>query len=487
MGQIREPADRAAATGPQPRALRDLIWLAVLRLAISAALGFQGVHALSDDDYARVTIAQRFARAARFDPSGTSWLPFPFWVTGAVMKVVDPSLAVARLVAALLSVGSTWLLFAAGRMWGLSKQRAFFAAAFASLVPAVAMLGSVTVPELPTAALGVFALVAVTAPSPPRDPDRPPLYAGAAMLAATLSRYEAWPIAAAIAGIVWLRQKNDRPWKRAALAALPIAGPVIWVVHNRIAHGNALSFLQRVSSYRAALGSESGSHPFTYVVGLVGGSPAVMLALLLVIVASRRSPRREAVVQGLRRYRGWIGASAALLAFLLAGQLFGGAPTHHPERALLVVWLLAVLATVDLATLVRPPIWFALPVALLLLLDYRSVWADRGVNREVEERVGEQLFALVPRGDRVFVATTDYGYFAVMAAFGRPSDVALDSLDPRSKSGTRLLRDPWNAVVRLRAENASWLVAPSSITFPLALQERMRDGSLVIYELDPRR
>jgi hypothetical protein len=463
-----------------------LIWLAVLRLAVSAAMGFQGVRALSDDDYARVTIAQRFARAPRFDPSGTSWLPFPFWITGTVMKVFDPSLGVARLVAALLSVGATWLLFAAGRMWGLKSRGALLAAAFATLAPAVAMLGSVAVPELSTAALGVFAIVAVSAP-PPREPDRRPLFAGGAMLAATLSRYEAWPIAAAVAIFVWRRQKNDRASKRAALTALPLAGPALWIVHNRIAHGHALSFLERVSSYRAALGPSNGSNPFTYLVALVGGSPAVMLALLLVVVALRRSPRRDVFVQSLRRYRPWGAAALLLLVFLLAGQLSGGAPTHHPERALLVVWLLAALAAVDLAMLVRPPPWFALPVLALLLLDYRSALADRGVRRETEERVGEQLLALVPRSDRVFVATTDYGYFAVMAAFGRPTDVVLDSLDPRSKSSTRLLRDPWNAVVRLRAENAAWLVAPANVAFPLALQERMRDEPLVIYELDPRR
>jgi hypothetical protein len=449
-------------------------------------MGLQGVRALSDDDYARVTIAQRFAKTPRFDPSGTSWLPFPFWITGAVMKVFDPSLGVARLVAALLSVGATWLLFAAGRMWGLSSRGALLAAGFATIVPAVAMLGSVAVPELPTAALGVFAIVAVSAPAP-GEPDRRPLFAGGAMLAATLSRYEAWPIAAVVAVLVWRRQKNDRALRRAVLVALPIAGPVLWIVHNRIAHGNALSFLARVSSYRAALGPSAPSRPFTYLVGVIGGSPAIMLALLLVIVAVRRSPRRDLLTPSLRRYIPWGAALLSLFVFLVAGQLSGGVPTHHPERALLFVWLLAALAAVDLAMLSRPPQWFALPVLLLLFLDYRSTLADRGVRRETEERAGEQLVALVSRGERVFVATTDYGYFAVMAAFGRPADVVLDSLDPRSKSSTRLLRDPWNAVVRLRAENASWLVAPSTVAFPLALQERMRDDALVIYELDPRR
>ena len=57
------------------------------------ALGFDHV---SDDDYARVTIAQSFAHAPRLDPSGTSWLPFPFWALGSVMAVFGRSLEVAR-------------------------------------------------------------------------------------------------------------------------------------------------------------------------------------------------------------------------------------------------------------------------------------------------------------------------------------------------------------------------------------------------------
>jgi hypothetical protein len=136
---------------------------------------------------------------------------------------------------------------------------------------------------------------------------------------------------------------------------------------------------------------------------------------------------------------------------------------------------------------VRPWAWMGIAVTVLLAFDYVDTFSDRGVRRDTEEHVGRQLRALVPRGERVFAATSDYGYFAIMAAFGRPDDVAVDSHDPRFKSNTTVLRDPWNATVRLRAENASWLVAPSTVVFPLALKERMRDGPLVIYELNPTR
>jgi hypothetical protein len=524
----RETTDSAAPRGPEDAPVnvvsaaerlsraartkasrwRDLIWLAVLRAGISAGVGAAGILALSDDDYARVTIAERFATSPRLDPSGTSWLPFPFWITGLAMKIFDPSLEVARLVAGAQAIAATWLVYAAGRRWGLSETRALTAAALATTLPAVAVLGAMTVPEFPTAALALFAIVAVTAPratdtathdatgAAPRDvtdkgassrADRAPLLAGAAMFGATLSRYETWPIAAALAVIVWRRERGHPSWRRIASAALPLLGPALWIVHNRVAHGDALIFLRRVASYRAALGSAPSSRPWVYLLGIAGGSPAPMLALALLVFAFLRANDRPAALAYLARFRGWCGCAAALLVFLLAGQAMGGAPTHHSERALLVVWLMATLAAVDLAAMLRPPFWRVAPVVLLLAVDCRNTLADRGVRREAEEHAGKQLHALVPRGERVFAATTDYGYFAIMAAFGRPADVAIDSQDPRVKTSTTLLRDPWNAVVRLRAENASWLVAPSNVVFPLTLQERIRDGHLVVYELYPRR
>jgi hypothetical protein len=492
MGQMTHAPDQTAdsnadsasegAASSAAAPWRDLIWLALLRLAVSAGVGLYGVVALSDDDYARVTIAQRFAASPRLDPSGTSWLPFPFWVMGGVMKLLDSSLDMARTVTALEAVAATWILFFAARRWGFSEKRALVFAVLATVTPQVALLGSVTVPELPTAALALFAIATVTAPPRPTTADRAPLLAGAAMLGATLSRYEAWPIAIAASVILWKRQSGERPWKRAAWAALPLLGPAFWIAHNRVAHGDAIAFVRRVSSYRAALGQATSSAPFTYLLGLVAGSPAVMLALTLLVLAALRSPDRAASIANLRRFRAWAYTAASLVVFLLAAQVAGGAPTHHPERALLLVWLLALFVVVDLAMFVRPRAWLAVPVVLLLGLDYRTTFGDSGIRREMEERAGQQLRALVPRGERVYAATGDYGYFAIMAAFGRPHDVVVDSQDPRVKS-TTLLRDPWNAVVRMRAENASWLVAPSSVVFPLALQERMRDGPLVIYEL----
>jgi hypothetical protein len=473
--------------------------LGLARLAMSWGVSEAGLLALSDDDYARITIAQRFAEHPTFDPSGTSWLPFPFWVTGSAMKLLDPSLDVARLMGSVLAIGATWLLFAAGRMWGFTENQAFWAAFGATVLPVVAVLGSVTVPELPTAALATFALVAVSSRAggvERRVPSAwaPSLLAGAAMLAATLSRYETWPIAVVVSVFAFLRKDELVAWKRVVSGLLPLVGPAWWVFHNRLAHGDALLFLHRVASYREALGT-AGSHQggvLAYAGSLLAGCPAVLVALVGLIVVRFFREGRAAATERLRPFFSWAVAAAALLAFLTVGELVGGAPTHHPERALLSVWLLATLAIVDLVSLERPPIWLAIGAVALLALDYRNALSDRGVDRRLEETTGTQLRSLVPRSERVYVATDDYGYFAVVAAFGRPSDAIIDEThDPRvvrdPAHDKSLLVDRWSAPERLRAENAQWLVAPAPLVFPLALRQRARNPRLAVYELQVAR
>src|SRR5260221_7194989 len=261
MGQMTETAAGSLESPGERRADRwgPLLVLGLARLAVSWAASETGLMALSDDDYARVVIAQSFASQPKLDPSGTSWLPFPFWVTGTVMKVLDPSLGVARAASSALAIGATWLVFAAGRMWGFTDRQALLGALGATALPAVMVLGSVTVPELPTAALCAFALVAVSAssvaagPSALAGPSTPPsakrrawspaLLAGTAMLAATLSRYEAWPIAVVVSTFAFLGKDEPVLWKRILSVALPLVGPAGWILHNRLVHGDALVFL----------------------------------------------------------------------------------------------------------------------------------------------------------------------------------------------------------------------------------------------------
>ena len=191
-----------------------------------------------------------------------------------------------------------------------------------------------------------------------------------AMLAATLSRYEAWPVAVVVAVFAAWGPGRATGWKRPVLAMVPLAGPALWIVHNAIAYGDALSFLHRVSHFRSALGLSSRGYGGAYWLGLVGGSPAVAFAATaIVFLALRRKGDREF---DMGRYLSWGAGAVALLAFLVVGDFLGGAPTHHPERALLLIWLLATLLVIDLLR-VRPlPRWFAAPVVALAMLDFKG-------------------------------------------------------------------------------------------------------------------
>jgi hypothetical protein len=475
-----------------------LLLLAALRIGIHLVLARRGLAALSDDDYARTVIAEKFAAHPAFDPSGTSWLPLPFWVTGGAMMVLGKSLGVVSVVTDLWAVGASFVLFAGMRRLRVGAGAALLGAVIATVVPPSAVLGSVAVPELPTAALCAFALLSVTAPHlhamVPESPDwETGLRLGAAAVcAATLCRYEAWPVAAVIAVFAWIRRVPL--FTRIGASALALIGPLAWIVNGRIAHGDALHFLHRVSSYRAALGAPGGpSGGLSYVVAVLTGCPSLLVPLVVVAFATFRVKPTA-----LLRWVPALAGACALLAFLVVGAILGGAPTHHPERALLLLWILGSAAVVDLG---QNLVSSAQPlgrrgalrigeiaVVALLALDMHRQLDGAGVDRRSEVSVGESLRSLVLPGQRVLVATPDYGYFAVIAAFGRPLDAVIDqSHDPRAAPTASALGSLQTMIDRFTAEGASWLVAPASAPLPAAVMKREAGaGGLAVYRVTQR-
>jgi hypothetical protein len=135
------------------------------RLAVSAAVAAAGVRAISDDDFARVTIAQRFALAPSLDPSQTSWLPAPFWMTGSVMALFGRSLEVARATAWASGILAAALVLLAAAWLTESRVAATAGALLALAIPYVAWLGVATVPDYLTAALLVVAMASAAARS----------------------------------------------------------------------------------------------------------------------------------------------------------------------------------------------------------------------------------------------------------------------------------------------------------------------------------
>ena len=144
---------REAGRANGARSARDLAVVVLAKVAVSALVLAAGFRAVSDDDFSRVVLAQAWAHAPRLDPTGSSWLPVPFWLNGALFRVFGPTLDVARAIAFVLGAVSAALVYVAA-LWITGDRRAAVPGALlAAVFPWSACLGVATVPELPAAAL----------------------------------------------------------------------------------------------------------------------------------------------------------------------------------------------------------------------------------------------------------------------------------------------------------------------------------------------
>jgi hypothetical protein len=409
-------------------------------LALKSASGAWALHLgfshVSDDDYARVVIAETFAHAPRWDPSGTSWLPFPFWVYGAAMLLLGRSLAVASVVAWVLGLLSVLVGYGAMRAAGVPRPPAWLAAALVATSPWNTWLGVSSVPEAMTAALiflGAMTLATREA--------RIRVLGGAALAAASLSRYEAWPVCAlfAAAGCASAlsarspRAEREKTWLAVGLALL---GPVSWMAWNAHAHGSALHFVARVTAFHE---SHAETLPMdrrllAYPRALLSSAPELVALGFFGVFGGR---------DRIARWRMPLLAGVALLGFLIYGDVQGSAPTHHAERALeAIAWILAGFGADGLYALVirhargRPKreAWaVAFGVAgtialvgdrLARLRDYPGAGAD---DRATQVARGLSLRADAPAD--VTVIPCEYEHFALLAAFGAPERASV--LPPR--------------------------------------------------------
>jgi hypothetical protein len=439
----------------------DAAGLVALKLAVTLLVFASGFRAISDDDYARVAIAERFADAAKIDPTGTSWLPFPFYLYGAAFKLLGNSLGVASAVAALLGVLSTLVCWWAARLLGLSRWAAFGGAALCALLPYSAYLGAAAVPEAPSAAICVFAAAALGQVGTPR------LLGACALFAACASRYEAWAVAAVFASITARDALQTRD-RRMALAAAVAAGfPLLWLLHGIARHGDATFFIARVSAYHAALGSSHSAleHWFATPRGLALGEPELCvvfatLALPLTWITRARDSSR------LARFAATL---FALFALVMAGEVRGSAPTHHGERALLAIWfgmaLLTARAVERLPSLAAKQLRV---VAVLGCVSFllgnrmrREYPRDPFVDRSDAIDIGQR--ARARRLQKLAIDSDDYAFFAVQAAFGHPAQtLVLDDRDPRRPRSQSWIHDPEQLLSTLRSAQIPALVVPRS-------------------------
>lgn len=411
------------------------------------ALGFDHV---SDDDFARVTIAQSFAHAPTLDPSGTSWLPFPFWALGSVMAAGGRSLATARIASIAFASAAAGLPYVALRSTGASRRAGMLALAFAMLSPWSLWLGAATVPESFTASLTAAAAIGLGSRRAPGPGFAARIGFALALLAACLSRYEPWPVAAVLAIVLAMRALRPpahasrsgaaptlpRPRDELVLAAIVAAGPLLWMAWNVHAHGDPLHFFQRVARFKRALGEGT---PGTldalllYPRLFVTRRPDIVLALALAFTAGHALVKSREEVR-----RAWfvpLACAVAQVTFLAYGNARDGAPAHHAERALLGVVLLTAMFAADVLVLAAPAALArarapALACAAVVALAWlgTGVFASRDVpgSSPAEDRTAQISLGSTLRSEKVeHVVLTPCAYeqFAVVAAFGAPEKV----------------------------------------------------------------
>ena len=445
-------------------ALSLAVVLAARAVALTIVLA-SGFRALSDDDFSRVAIAQAFALHPSWDPSGTSWLPFPFWLYGACLACLGPSLGTARGVACALGLLGALGVWLAARWLGLSRRASAVGALFACALPYAAWLGVATTPDFYSAVLTLLACASLA-----RARLSIRVLGAAALFAATLSRYEAWPVAVMWACFVSSDAVRYKSWRLFVLALLVLAAPVAWMLHGIVSHHDALFFVKRVVNYRRALGVvDRGalSRLLATPAHLIKDAPELWAITLAPAIAAFWGK------MGLIRRR-WLRpalAVFAILVFLSIGDWRDGAPTHHAGRTLLPLWLFVGIVTASAIDVLarrtkgtRKLAGVVLSVAVVGFAFFvvRPAWTklDAFSPRIEETELGILAAARVAPGQRLAIDTSDYGYFAVAAAFARPSDTAiLDAHDPRLTKQEDFFASSAGLEQSLTVLGARWLVA----------------------------
>ena len=466
----------------------SLLVVLAVRAGVSTYVIHTGFRALSDDDFSRVAIAQSFVLHPSWDPSETSWLPFPFWLYGTCLSLFGASLITARILAFGLGLLGTIGVWTAGRWLGLSRNASLLAAIIACSIPYAVWLGVATTPDYFNAVLILLACCSLA-----RRRTRLRISGAVAISVATLSRYEAWPVALAWAAVVSIDAFRSKNYKHLALAIFVLAAPVVWMAHGISHHNDALFFVKRVVSYRRSLAvwnNGSVARLLTTPKHLFWDAPelwAITLASALVSWLRKTRPLR----------RRWVTPSlvaSSVLVLLMIGDWRDGAATHHVGRTLLPIWLFVAVLTAKAIAAYRGPttigkgVGLSLVGACLALGVVRPNWTIvNGLCPRFEEtKIARIASTKISRGQHLAIDTNDYGYFAVEAAFARPNDVTvLDMHDPRHQSANDAFISSASLRDKLERLGAKWLVTQRTheALLPATVKVHYRGPTLMLAEL----
>jgi hypothetical protein len=284
---------------------------------------------------------------------------------------------------------------------------------------------------------------------------------------ASLSRYEAWPVAVLWAFLNGVDAVRSRRWQFAWLAAIGLVPPALWMLHGANAHNSALFFVERVASYQHALGSATPhglTQAFRTPWRLIADAPEIW-ALLLFAALCGKGPRLWP-----KRWNRPVCAISTTVLFVWSADWHGSTATHHSSRTLLAAWfMLAALAAANLFRRSQSAgAWqrarFVLGAAgtgALAMFALRPAISSIEPPQDRSEEVQFGLLAShrVPKGARLAIATPGYGYFAAEAAFARPLETrVVNPHDPRRPAADPFLSSN-EASRTLRDVQADWVIA----------------------------
>jgi hypothetical protein len=197
---------------------------------------------------------------------------------------------------------------------------------------------------------------------------------------------------------------------------------------NAHAHGDPLHFITRVTSFRRAIGAANvpwSEKLLGYPRALVEESPEAAFLGTCGLAGIVWSPELRL------RWRWAAGSAVAVVAFLIAGDLGDGAPTHHPARALGSLWWIfagmgvdALRVAMSAATAVRR---LGVAAAALAAFGWAAFFPDRWAaapgRSDLERREAQMARGLDLRArgtSSAQITPCQFEHFALIAAWGEP-------------------------------------------------------------------
>lgn len=226
---------------------------ALLTLAVLNA-GFLEYNA---DGYTRILRGWEWLQSPRWEVG--VWLPLQTWIFGLGLAVYDSLSVTPRAIDALLTVWTLLNLYLIGRTIG-GRLAGAIALLLGAIFPWVVWFGVSGMAEAlfhATLSAGALGLVRWSL----HRGDRDLLLGAIGFLLATMVRYEGWFYAAVfgalVVGIAWRSGRLRMPVL--AIAALPMAFPLLWIAEHQRLTGDALGFAYETEAIKESLDAANAS------------------------------------------------------------------------------------------------------------------------------------------------------------------------------------------------------------------------------------